>query len=43
MLESTKQEVAAMAELARRSVPAAGDKPYLIDESDPDHYRPIAA
>jgi DNA-binding transcriptional regulator YiaG len=40
-LEYGKQEVASMMELARRSVPAAGAKPYFIDASDPAHYRPI--
>jgi DNA-binding transcriptional regulator YiaG len=40
-LEHTEQEVASMMELAQRTVPTAVSKPYLIDASDPNHYRPM--
>jgi DNA-binding transcriptional regulator YiaG len=42
-MEHTKVEVATMAEMAKRTVQAAGSQPYLIDASDPSDYRPIAA
>lgn len=42
-LEHCEMAVASMLELAQRTMPAVGDRPYLIDASDPSHYRPIAA
>lgn len=42
-LEHAHQEVQTMTELARKSVPSADGKPYLIDATDPEHYRLVAA
>jgi DNA-binding transcriptional regulator YiaG len=42
-LESVEQQTLSMLELARKSVPSATEPPYLIDASDPKHYRAIAA
>ena len=45
-LEHAKQAVTSMMELASRTTPAASERPYLIDASDPERYRalePVAA
>jgi len=42
-LKSLQADVDSMTALAKKTVPSSGDRPYLIDASDPSHYRPIAA
>ena len=41
--EHADQVVTSMMELATRTMPAASERPYLIDASDPDHYRALEA
>ena len=40
-LEHAEQAVTSMMELASRTTPAASERPYLIDASDPERYRAL--
>ena len=42
-LEHTKQAITSMMELATRTMPAAIERPYLIDASDPANYPVLEA